>query len=130
MTKINRYKYFVNLNVKSPGDGVIVLDQGYNDGWIATVSCTDEAKFTDIFSLFGDKLRHVRVSGWANGWYIDDTQNYGCKPSSNGLNAVIVYWPQYLQMAGYICMTLSLSAFAVIGLKYKLKRYWTKMRLG
>jgi len=71
--KIGTYKYIV----KTEGEGLLVLSQGFDDGWIA---------------LDGRNiLKHLKVNSWSNGWILD-----------NDITQVtIVFWPQYLQFIGF-----------------------------
>jgi len=50
--------------------------------------------------FFGERLReHVKINNWANGWKIEGNEKY---------SYVIVFWPQYLQYAGFVVLALTL----------------------
>src|SRR5690606_51577 len=74
--------------------------------------------------VFGEKLEHVKVNGWANGWMIEPreqdekaesgfgqlidqakAQGFGELIGNNGeRKVVIVFWPQYLQWLGFLVL--------------------------
>jgi len=73
-----------NYKVNVSGDGLLVLGQGYEEGWIATIN--------------GQKLKHVKVNSWQNGWIIP-----------NGENEIsIFFWPQYLEWGGFVLLIVVL----------------------
>jgi hypothetical protein len=57
------------------GDGLLVLNQGFDNGWIGL----ENWKIVD----------HIKVNGWANGWNIKE-----------GNSITLIYWPQLLEWAG------------------------------
>lgn len=66
-------------NIKLSGEGLLVLDQSYEDGWMVFDG-----------SLLGRKAKHVKVNGWGNGWLIE-----------GGVEKVLIfYWPQILEWIG------------------------------
>ena len=78
--KTGFYKY--NLELK--GNGLLVLNQGYENGWIA---------------LSGrERLKHVKVNSWSNGWIIPEGTT----------KVTIVFWPQYLEYIGFGILALGL----------------------
>ena len=79
--KTGTYKY--SVDIEADGRGLLTLSQGYEKGWTAW--------------LGGEKLEHVKVNSWANGWMIEESECSGndiCK-------VIIVYWPQYLEYIGF-----------------------------
>lgn len=66
--------------VKTKGDGLMVLGQGFENGWVAFPWLPDK------------KLEHVKVNSWANGWIVPDGER----------KIFIVYWPQYMQYLGLL----------------------------
>jgi len=78
--------------VKTKGDGLMVLGQGYEDGWVAFPWLPDK------------KLEHVKVNSWANGWFVPESQH----------QTIIVYWPQYLE---YLGLVLGLGGFVWLVIK-------------
>jgi hypothetical protein len=74
VNKIGTWLY----KVDTERDGLVVLGQGYDDGWTA----------------FG--LEHVKVNSWANGWLV-----------INEPTVVIFYWPQLLEYLGFFFLIVS-----------------------
>ena len=72
--------------VKTKGDGLMVLGQGYENGWVA------------LPWPLNKKLDHVKVNSWANGWHV----------SAGDSAIVLVYWPQYLEYLGFVILLISL----------------------
>lgn len=58
----------------------MVLGQGYEEGWVA-------------FPIgdFKNKLEHLKVNSWANGWFI---------PAGVG-EVYVLFWPQILEYLGF-----------------------------
>jgi hypothetical protein len=80
------------FEVQTSGDGLLVLGQGYEKGWLA-VALQPNFKFQiSNFKL----LNHVKVDGWANGWFVP--ANIGGSVS----NIYILFWPQLLEFAGLV----------------------------
>lgn len=78
-SKINPALYFIKTN----GVGLLALNQGYEQGWIAV----------DLSSLKINLLPHVRVDSWANGWQV------------NGQTDIIIFfWPQGLELLGFVVL--------------------------
>jgi hypothetical protein len=73
--------------VKTEGEGLLVLGQGYEKGWTAF-----------RISDFGFRIlkKHVKVNSWANGW-ITDTSNL--QPLASSI--YIIFWPQLLEYLGF-----------------------------
>jgi len=70
--------------VKTQGSGLLVLGQGYEDGWIA-------------FSG-GKVLPHTKVNSWANGWFIDKDGE-----------VIIFFWPHLLEYLGFVFLGITLA---------------------
>lgn len=106
----------------SARDGLIVLSQGYESGWIAyatkpeiTNSKLQITKFLKVIVpwFFGEKLTQVKVNGWANGFLLnskpeisndkEESDSIATLENDNAeeMEVVIVYWPQYLQWGGF-----------------------------
>ena len=81
-------------------EGLIVLGQGYESGWLGFGFKDDNINFVNkAFPwFFGDYLKHVKVNSWANGWYVTEGNQ----------SIIFVFWPQYLEYFGI--------AISVIGL--------------
>ncbi|MCH7730525.1 hypothetical protein IID21_03250 [Patescibacteria group bacterium] len=88
------------LTVASPEkEGLVVLSQGFDDGWIAYKLKTQNSKLkTFLPFLFGKKLEHVKVNSWANGWLLSQQSTVNSQSST----VIILFWPQYLQYIGMI----------------------------
>lgn len=86
----------------------IALSQSFNIGWKAYIVADNGFLNTTFPFIFGKSLNsHVLVNNWANGWQISpaDSGSVGTSQSrskSINTNIVIIFWPQYLQYAGYI----------------------------
>lgn len=63
--------------------GLLIFSQAYADGWQAWAGKP----------FFGQKLEHVKVNNWANGWLLGE--NLGEQ------KIVILFWPQYLEFLGF-----------------------------
>lgn len=90
--------------------GMVVLSQGYDEGWVSYEvgdSCELSANSCWLKLLvpwfYGEKLDHVKVNGWGNGFIINDDSSRGSEVSSQ---VVIVYWPQYLQWGGMLMIPI------------------------
>ncbi|EKD80763.1 MAG: hypothetical protein ACD_40C00015G0001, partial [uncultured bacterium] len=76
--------------VKAEGQGLVKLSQGYDEGWVAIQ--TQNSKFKV------QKLNHVKVDGWANGWEVN------AKLIDQNSKVIIFYWPQLLEYVGLIVL--------------------------
>lgn len=74
------------------GNGLLQLGQGYEPGWIAFQS-------PDSYYQIPGTLRHVKVSGWSNGWFV---------PEGSG-EIYIVFWPQLLEWGGFVLLLITFS---------------------
>lgn len=100
-------KYGTGLyKVDVEGDGLLELGQGYEKGWIALSMSNGQW-------LMSNKLQHVKVNGWANGWFINDRRSM-----VNGQKSTIYlfFWPQLLEWGG---MVIGLGAFIYLLLMKK-----------
>ena len=82
----------VFYKAETQGDGTLELSQGYEKGWVA-------------FKL-GDKLEklsHIQVNGWANGWEV-----------SGNSEIIIFFWPQILEF-----LAMGIAVFALTSLLKK-----------
>lgn len=80
--------YKVKVEKTNAGEtGLVVLGQGYDNGWLAFTRDTQNKSFK--------KLAHVQVNGWANGWVIP-------KVLDTSSTVVIFYWPQLLEWGGLV----------------------------
>ncbi len=70
--------------IQTSGNGLLVLGQGYERGWLAFKERT--------------LLEHVKVNSWANGWIV---------PENEG-TVYILFWPQLLECFGFIVLFGSL----------------------
>jgi len=77
-----------HYQVNVEGEGLLVLAQGYEDGWIAWGYQKDRSILPVIFRA--KPLTHVKANGWANGFIV--------LPNTNEVR--IVYWPQMLAWVG------------------------------
>jgi hypothetical protein len=109
----SHYQFKVqNSKLKDYEHGVIVLDQGYDKGWSAFDVSELKPQISNLKMIFpwwfGERLEHVKVNGWANGFIIDNsklkTQNsklqLKAQSDENQKQIVIVYLPQYLEWIG------------------------------
>lgn len=71
--------------VKTTGSGLLVLDQGFEKGWISY-----------------PKLTHVKVNSWANGWVVPPT--FYILPAT----VYLFFWPQLLEWSGFIILIITL----------------------
>jgi hypothetical protein len=87
--KIGTSYYNVRTN---SNEGLIVLGQGYEPGWLGFGFKEDNISFFNrVFPwFFGDYLKHAKVNSWANGWLV---------PEGNQ-KLILVFWPQYLEYFG------------------------------
>ena len=99
ITHPNPSRYQISINTQKEGDNLnLLLFQSYNQGWKAYEI---DNKFAESFPfIFGKELKdHYLVNNWANGWMLDKLTNNSS--SNKDTNIVIVYWPQYLEFAGF-----------------------------
>ncbi|MCX6706266.1 MAG: hypothetical protein NTV24_04170, partial [Candidatus Woesebacteria bacterium] len=75
--------------VQTSGNGLLVLGQGYEKGWLA----------------FKRKvlLKHVKVDSWSNGWIVLPNQPV------NQSTIYLIFWPQALEWFGFIILVYMLT---------------------
>jgi hypothetical protein len=79
--------------VKTRGEGLLVLEQGLEKGWVAY-----EVSEIKNLKLKIKNLQHVRVDGWANGWFV------------NSSTIIIFFLPQILEFFGFLVAAICLYA--------------------
>lgn len=104
------YKYAVRVrkNATAGNDtkGLIVLNQSYEKGWGLY---KEEGCLMGIMTPLTcqkAEAEHVLAKNWANGWVV---------PSVDA-GYLILFWPQYLQFAGYSVLGLGALAVTILGL--------------
>lgn len=80
---------------------IYYLAQSYNPGWIAFAN--------------GKILDHVLVNNWANGWLLN---NETMNQLNNG-TIYIIFWPQYLEFAGFILLVFAFLRILLISQKHE-----------
>jgi len=105
--KFGTSNYIVNYE----SQGLLVLGQGYDEGWnVFMLSGSHDSTISKFLPfLYSKPLRHVKVNSWANGWIVPE-----------GGKISIVFWPQYLEWGGMILG--SLVFLIVLSMKSKSKR--------
>jgi len=106
----NTYKFGTsNYLVDYENQGLLVLGQGYDEGWNAFMLSGNHdtmiAKYLPF--IYSKPLEHVKVNSWANGWII---------PEGKG-SVTIVFWPQYLEWGGMILGFSALFIVTIFSLK-------------
>ena len=109
--KVGTWQY--SANVEGVSDiGIINLPQGYDKGWLGYQLKTNTnsplsklAYFAPWF--FGDRMEHVEVNGWSNGWIVNNTTKDNQIPD---IEVVLIFWPQYLQFVGFGILVITASA--------------------
>ncbi len=81
-TKIGTVFY----QVKTEGSGLLELGQGYDQGWLGFQLKSSK----DVLN----RLEHVKVNSWANGWIISAGQPI------DQLTVYLFFWPQLLEWVG------------------------------
>ncbi|MFA6016785.1 MAG: hypothetical protein WC744_01725 [Patescibacteria group bacterium] len=99
--KFNYFTYYVSLNNETMKQfNNLILYQSYSPGWIAISN--------------GKLLKHVLVNNWANGWKLDN------KLITNHQSLVtIIFWPQYLEFAGFILLVIVFLRILLISQKHE-----------
>jgi hypothetical protein len=113
------------------GSGLIALDQGYDEGWLAyeinqnnqDTKFKKQTNFNDqnlklkmlVPWWFGEKLEHVKVNGWANGFIIPDDESG--QESVGSSQVVMVYWPQYLEWLGLGVLGIMFGVLILVTMK-------------
>lgn len=112
------FYYLVDLS-SNASNGVLALAQAYEDGWQGyTISAPFSAAKRGIAKYFpwvgGQKLEHVKVNSWANGWIVP--------PGEGERTIVMVFWPQYLQFAGFAVLLVTILILFVLTLRERKTR--------
>jgi len=92
--KIHTYKYEVTTNNQK---GLLVLNQSFDNGWVMYNSNSCLFGLTTPLTCFHKVKDHRLISNWANGWMVSDSNNLSAR-------YVILFWPQYMQFAGYLIL--------------------------
>lgn len=90
-------KQDVQTDTEQGGQIIHTNNQAYRSGWVAIGLTGDRG---------GYELEHTKVNGWANGWIIPEDVE----------RAVVLYWPQLLQYAGFVILG---AAFLIFKLRRK-----------
>ena len=99
--KPNYFTYKVTINPStSLRTSNLILFQSYSPGWVAFQN--------------GKLLDHVLINNWANGWRIDDQL-----VTSHQQLVAIVFWPQYLEFAGFILLAIAFLRILLIKQKHE-----------
>jgi len=108
------------VKVKEPiaENTTLVLSQAFHEGWKAyEVSSIKYSVFREFFApILGKEIKeHVVVNNWGNGWMLQDNRMTGISEQSRTI--VLVFWPQYLEYAGFglmgIAIVISLYRYIV-----------------
>lgn len=98
------WKYEIQLPANAR-NGVIVLNQSYEPGWVALVK-------TNVFPYVAVIPDHVLVNNWANGWLLPEAgmSNYPIIQFSNNpiesKTIILFFLPQLLQWLGFAFIPL------------------------
>ncbi len=91
--KNNLFSYSVQLDMVDTNTDLI-LYQSYSPGWTAYEVKRDSFIAHYLPFITGKKINtHVRINNWANGWKLES--------NSQNQHIVIIFWPQYLEFAGF-----------------------------
>lgn len=150
----SHYRVTISTESQAPSiknnEGLVVLGQGYDIGWNAYAFSQNNQipnyKFQTISNIKnrisklrrivvpwwgGEKLEHVRVNGWENGWRINSNlkgqksnlevkgqdevmERNEQKTINNEQEIMIVFWPQYLEWLGFGLMGIGIVVLWVI----------------
>ncbi|OGY07190.1 MAG: hypothetical protein A2694_01375 [Candidatus Blackburnbacteria bacterium RIFCSPHIGHO2_01_FULL_40_17] len=124
--------YSVGLEGQLGDNPVLVLSQGYNEGWNAyqgnfqfsifppLARLAFGGNFQLLAPLLGKKIEeHVLVNNWENGWRLDKqslSRSNRDKDVDTDKEIVIVFLPQYLE---YFGLLLVVVYFGWLGWRYK-----------
>lgn len=104
--QLNYYRYNVVIPQKAQ---YLQLFQSYHPGWVAYQACTEPSFFCRLQNsfpiVFGEKLHHTLVSGWANGWQVG---------SEKDSQVTILFWPQYLEYIGLFLLAVAIPVIAFV----------------
>jgi hypothetical protein len=113
----NPAEYWVNISDKPQVTSdklTLVLNQGFNEGWLAFRTDTENCKIKTLCQMFpyifGKRLTdHVLVNNWGNGWQLPvDSSKLEVRSENNILRTMnyepitiyILFWPQVLEFLG------------------------------
>jgi hypothetical protein len=126
-------------------DPILVLDQAYEEGWIAIELQNSQPEAdppladNSQFSMGNIKvLPHIKVNGWENAWLLEEQP----KPANQSLREpqrgyakangkmgrgwtystiYLLFWPQYLEYGGFIIGILFIVGVSALVLKHVYK---------
>lgn len=104
--KVGTYLY----RVQTKKEGLLVLGQGYNDGWLAFRTTPEESLPATVRGVA--RLEHVKVNSWENGWTV---------PGDNSI-VYILFWPQLLEWGGLLILFGS-TVILIISGKKRISRF-------
>lgn len=108
--------------LQAGGGGLIQLGQGYDQGWKAFPTTNLQFSILNFQSIinvpiFNSELKHEKVNGWANGWFLEGTRQQALGNSSESSSSAyslvpsasvfIVFWPQLLEWGGALLGIIS-----------------------
>lgn len=105
--EVKKINYFLYAVFPKQGN-TIILNQSFDLGWKAYQLANSEWQIANSIKtyfpfIFGQEIKdHVLVNNWANGWKIQSSA------TSNQQLVVIIFWPQYLEFAGFLFLIGSL----------------------
>jgi len=76
------------------GSGLMQLEQGSEEGWIAFGATSQESILATMRGV--TLLDHVKINSWSNGWVVPPSIQYPV------FSIYIVFWPQFLEWGGLI----------------------------
>lgn len=104
-TKKTGTTFYWSLVDVSSKQGLIVLPQSFDEGWIAFAKPSSLSEYTKI-----NLLEHVKYNGWGNAWFI---------PKGESQEILIIFWPQLLSFLGYFLLTITLISIIIFWKKEK-----------
>lgn len=115
-TLLTNIKLVNPVKIDKPGN-LYIYYESYDPGWLAyeipNVKSQISNPIVQLFPMFfGTQLtNHVLVDNWANGW--------SGVPQSDKSSIVVIFWPQYLEYAGFALGIITLIALALPLLRRK-----------
>lgn len=108
--------------LQNSGVGLLSLSQGFDEGWLGyEVGAKCGAVCRLMPWWFGERLEHVKVNGWANGYLV--TRDQGLATSGDVdtratnrqplTTIAIVFWPQYLEWLGLVILAITIGYLAL-----------------
>ena len=92
-TKIGTALYFIEVTAPT----TLTNHQAFQDSWLG-------------FTQNGQLLKHTAVNGWENGWEL---------PKDFTGQVYLVFWPQFLEQAGFIIALITLIILIIPTLKHR-----------